>query len=118
MIWLVLLGTAGADEPPVELTLGGDAKSFFLGTFPYEHDLLMPDGPQGSAMLDGRLKLEAAASLGGVELDLQAHQVLDATAMPLGAAGGVSASGPLGALGTGGAPPETDFERARFFERI
>ncbi|MEW5851769.1 MAG: hypothetical protein AB2A00_23470 [Myxococcota bacterium] len=43
----------------VSLEAGGDVKTFLVAVFPYEHALL-PQDPQGRALLDVRLKLDAA----------------------------------------------------------
>jgi hypothetical protein len=53
MNWLIFLMSAHAEE----IQLNGDAKSFFIAGFPYEH-LFMPSSTYGQSFIDGRLKLK------------------------------------------------------------
>jgi len=75
----LLLCAAALSGPEVEVDLGGDVKSFFLGSFPYDHLLMeqaMPGGSMGQGIVDGRLKLELeAADL----VELQVHHALTTT---------------------------------------
>ena len=65
--WLaacVLSASARAETDP-KVKVNGDVKSFFVGTFPYDHSLfesvgLMPVDPMAQGTLDGRLKVAAS----------------------------------------------------------
>lgn len=75
MLLLCAILAPRADGPPVQWDLGGDVKSFFLGSFPYGH-FLLPEDPYGQGIVDGRLKLEA----GWRSLELVAHHAVTAQA--------------------------------------
>ena len=92
---LALLATAAAAPTNPPLTVHGDAKSFFVATFPYEH-LLMPEDPVGQATVDGRLKLLARA---GDWLKVELHHAVTATA-------GEGLSLGLASTGAGASAPE------------
>ena len=55
-------GTAWAAESEPPVSVHGDIKSFFVGTFPYDNELyqnfgVLPADPTAQGSLDGRLKL-------------------------------------------------------------
>ncbi|MEE2750817.1 MAG: hypothetical protein VX519_05260 [Myxococcota bacterium] len=74
--------------------LNADLKSFWMGSFPYEH-VLMPEEPQASGAVDGRLRLKL--DLGDL-FRLEAHHAVTGTTgameMGMGAAFGVGLDAP------------------------
>jgi hypothetical protein len=58
---LLLAGAALAGDPAVTAEVHGNAKTFFLATFPYENELLMPPGPYGQGAASGRIAFTAKA---------------------------------------------------------
>ncbi len=89
-----LVGHA-ADGSAVKVKPGADLKSFFSGTFPYDH-VLMPDDPTGSGVLDVRAKLGIDA---GDPFRLEFHHAV--TGRAPGEASGMGAG-----LGVGQEAPE------------
>jgi hypothetical protein len=88
---------ADEEEDKGPLSLGGNLKTFAVGTFPYEH-FFMPEDPIISGLASSRLKLE-----------MKAGELLDVTVHPLfaaGTAGGAAGSGGFTQLGVGAARPE------------
>lgn len=68
-----------AEGAPLQVTVNGDVKSFFVATLPYENELytalgLFPEDPTAQGILDGRLKLKAEAG----SVRLLAHHALTA----------------------------------------
>jgi len=57
--WLAV--AALAQDPAVTAEVHGNAKTFFLATFPYENELLMPAGPYGQGVASGRVAFTARA---------------------------------------------------------
>jgi hypothetical protein len=55
--------------------LNADLKSFFLGTFPYEH-IAMPEDPEASGILDGRIRWKLDL---GDRFRLEVHHAVTAT---------------------------------------
>ena len=51
----LLTAVALAQDPAVTAEVHGNAKTFFLATFPYENELLMPPGPYGQGVASGRV---------------------------------------------------------------
>ncbi len=77
---IALLASAALAAGPPELTgrVGGDVKSFFLASFPYDH-LFQPPDPYGQATIDGRLKLSGAY---GDVVRVELHHAATMTSAP------------------------------------
>ena len=74
--------------------VNADLKSFWMGSFPYEH-VIMPEDPEASGAIDGRLRLKVDLS---DLFRLEAHHAVTGTTgvmeMGLGAASGVGLEAP------------------------
>ena len=76
-----MLGCALSSEvlaSDVEVDLGADLKSFFVGSFPYDHPI-MPDEDSASGIIDFRGKLNVDA---GNAFRLDVHHAMTGTAAP------------------------------------
>lgn len=92
MIALLLPVALAAEVYDGEMTrvdLGGDLKSFFLASFPYDHPLMPPD-PTGQGVFDARLRLDVRVA---GRLKFEAHQSVTALAPAGGASFGLTQSG-------------------------
>jgi len=86
VILLLLCGLAQAGA-----TLGGDVKSFFLASFPYDSALL-PEDPSGTGILSLRLKGEARQTWGQDSLAFKLHLASTLSAPASASYSGVSTS--------------------------
>ena len=87
MILLLAAVALGAD-PAVTAAVHGNAKTFFLATFPYDNALLMPVGPYGQGVASGRVAITTKA-IDHFTLELHpAFALQSATDNPLGEAVG------------------------------
>ena len=81
---LALVGMAFGQSFSEASELNADLKSFFLGTFPYEH-IAMPEDPVASGALDGRIRWK-------LDLDdlfrLEVHHAVTATTGAISLGGG------------------------------
>ena len=71
---MILLAAGLAVAAPPDVQLGGDIKSFFVATLPFDNPLFGAD-PSASGTLDGRLKLSVSTGL----LRLDVHHAITAT---------------------------------------